>query len=72
MRLTQIAGDGAKFLMIIRVRDIYELIGLIAIEEKSSCNMKIEGAGNQTHFLDSSTKKSHPILKEKIWHLDVY
>ena len=65
-------GTAAKFLMIIRVRDIYELIWLKAIEEKSSCNMKIKGAGNQTHFLDSSRRKSHPIFKEKIWHLNVY
>ena len=58
--------------MIIRVRDIYELIWLKAIKEKSSCNMKIKSAGNQTHFLDSSTRKSHQILREIIWHLNVH
>ena len=57
--------------MIIQVTDIFELIWLIAIEKKSSCNMKTRGTGNQTHFLESNTRKSHLILREKIWHFDV-
>ena len=68
----RINGSSAKSLLIINVRDIYEQIWLYAIEEKSSCDIKSRGIGNNIDFLITSTTNSHLTFRRKRWQLNVY